>query len=153
MISLRNILLPVDFSEPSLRATEYGLEIARRFGATLHLLHVIEDPVIYLPIFESYPVPTSQQFETYAQDRLENWILPEDAEQCAVETHWVHGLPAAKIVEFATDCRSDLIILGTHGRGSAAHLLLGSVAEKVVRKGPCPVLTVHASGKTFLQQG
>lgn len=152
MISLRDILLPVDFSEPSLRATEYGLEIARRFGATLHLLHVIEDPVIYLPMFESYPVPTSQQFETYAQDRLENWILPEDADQCSIETLWVHGRPASKIVEYATDCRSDLIILGTHGRGSAVHLLLGSVAEKVVRKAPCPVLTVHASGKTFLQQ-
>jgi len=74
MIRLKQILVPIDFSSPSERASDYGLTLARKFGATLHLLHVIEDPVVYLPMYESYPVPSRQHFETYAQERLENWI-------------------------------------------------------------------------------
>lgn len=150
MIALRNLLLPVDFSEPSLKATEYAVSLAHRFGATLHVLHVIEDPVVYLPMFESYPLPTREQFETYAQTRLENWILPEDAEGIRLETTWRHGKPHIEAIDYASDNSIDLIVIGTHGRGLAAHLLLGSVAEKVVRKAPCPVLTVHPSGKQFV---
>lgn len=150
MIELRNILLPTDFSEPSLKATEYALSLAHRFDATLHLMHVIEDPVVYLPMFESYPLPTKQQFETYAQDRLENWIADDDGEGLKIEIEWRHGKPHIEVIDYASDNRIDLIILGTHGRGAAAHLLLGSVAEKVVRKAPCPVLTVHPSGKQFV---
>ena len=140
MIELRNLLLPVDFSEPSLKATEYAVTLAKRFAATLHLLHVIEDPVVYLPMFESYPLPTREQFETYAQDRLENWIPDADCEGLKIERLWRHGKPNIEIIDYAEDSRIDLIVIGTHGRGVAAHLLLGSVAEKVVRKAPCPVL-------------
>lgn len=150
MIALRNLLLPVDFSEPSLKATEYAVSFAHRFGAALHVLHVIEDPVVYLPMFESYPLPTREQFETYAQTRLENWVLPEDAEGIKLETAWRHGKPHIEVIDYASDNSIDLIVIGTHGRGLAAHLLLGSVAEKVVRKAPCPVLTVHPSGKQFV---
>lgn len=150
MIELRNILLPTDFSEPSLKATEYALSLAHRFDASLHLLHVIEDPVVYLPMFESYPLPSRQQFETYAQDRLENWIADDDGEGLKIELHWRHGNPHIETIDYADDNRIDLIILGTHGRGAAAHLILGSVAEKVVRNAPCPVLTVHPTGKQFV---
>ncbi|MGQ0633325.1 MAG: universal stress protein [Planctomycetaceae bacterium] len=150
MIELRNILLPVDFSEPSLKATEYAVSLAHRFNAALHLLHVIEDPVVYLPMFESYPLPTREQFETYAQDRLENWISEEDSEKIKTELVWRHGKPNLEIVAYAGDSRVDLIVIGTHGRGLAAHLLLGSVAEKVVRRAPCPVLTVHPAGRQFV---
>jgi nucleotide-binding universal stress UspA family protein len=150
MIALRNILLPIDFSEPSLKATEYALSIAKQFGATLHVLHIIEDPVVYLPMFESYPLPSREQFETYAQDRLENWIEAEDSEGCKLELEWLHGRPFHRITEYARDCNIDLIVLGTHGRGAAAHLLMGSVAEKVVRNSPCPVLTVHPEGHQFV---
>jgi nucleotide-binding universal stress UspA family protein len=66
-----------------------------------------------------------------------------------VETAWRHGRPDVEIVDYASDSAVDLIVIGTHGRGMAAHLLLGSIAEKVVRKGTCPVLTVHASGHQF----
>ena len=144
MIRLRRLLLPVDFSDASLKATEYAVDLAKRFGATVQVLHVIEDPVVYLPMFESYPMPSREQFETYAQDRLENWILPEDAEGCQLELHCVHGRPPTRIVEYASDCQVDLIVMGTHGRGAAAQMFLGSVAERVVRHAPCPVLTVHA---------
>lgn len=150
MIDLKNLLVPVDFSDACLKATEYAVSLGHRFGATLHLLHVIEDPVVYLPMFESYPLPTREQFETYALDRLENWIPEEDTEGLNIESHFRHGAPHAEVIDFATDSRTDLIIMGTHGRGIAAHLLLGSVAEKVVRKAPCPVLTVHPTGRQFI---
>jgi nucleotide-binding universal stress UspA family protein len=143
MIVLRNLLLAVDFSDSCLKATEYAVDLAHRFGATLHLLHVIEDPVVYLPMFESYPLPPREQIETYAQDRLENWITGAEGEGLKLEIAWRHGAPHIEIVDYAEDSKVDLIILGTHGRGAAAHLLLGSVAEKVIRKAPCPVLTVH----------
>jgi nucleotide-binding universal stress UspA family protein len=152
MIAVKNILLPVDFSEPSLKATEYAVTLAHRFGAALHLLHVIEDPVVYLPMFESYPLPTREQFETYAQVRLDNWIVEPDGEGLHIEAHWRHGAPHAEIIDYAGDSQIDLIIMGTHGRGVAAHLLLGSVAEKVVRKAGCPVLTVHPTGRQFVHQ-
>ena len=152
MIQLKNVLLPVDFSEPSLKATEYAVELAHRFGASLHLLHVIEDPVVYLPMFESYPLPTREQFETYAQVRLENWVPDADAEGLNLEFHWRHGAPHVEVIDYAQDSSIDLIVMGTHGRGIAGHLLLGSVAEKVIRKAPCPVLTVHHRGHQFVRQ-
>jgi nucleotide-binding universal stress UspA family protein len=150
MIQLKNILMPTDFSEPSLAATAYAVELAVQFGAKLHLLNVIEDPVVYLPMFESYPLPAREEFEQYSQTRLENWLLPEDAERCNVEYRWVHGTPFISILQDAKEHEIDLIVLGTHGRGVAAHLLLGSVAEKVVRKASCPVLTVRPSGHQFI---
>src|SRR5205807_3393687 len=139
MIELRNLLLAVDFSDSCLKATEYAVALSNRFGATLHLLHVIEDPVVYLPMFESYPLPTREQFETYAQDRLENWTTDSEVEGLRLELAWRHGAPHIEIMEYAEDSKIDLVVMGTHGRGFAAHLLLGSVAEKVIRKAPCPV--------------
>src|SRR5262249_3340472 len=116
MIALRNLLLPVDFSEPSLKATEYALTMARRFEATLHVLHVTEAPVVYLPMFESSPLPTREQFETYAQDRLENWIAASDSEGIRTELLWRHGKPHIEVIDYAGDNRIDLIVIGTHGR-------------------------------------
>jgi nucleotide-binding universal stress UspA family protein len=150
MIDVKNILLPTDFSEPALAATRYALEFARRFKAALHLLHVIEDPVLYLPMFESYPLPSREEFEEFARTRLANWILPEDADGVDIQLSWVHGKPFVEILRAATAREADLIVLGTHGRGMAAHLLVGSVAEKVVRKAPCPVLTVRPEAHQFV---
>jgi len=146
MITLDNILLPTDFSEPSLEATRYAVELACRFEAKLHLLHVIEDPAIYIPMFESFPLPSREEFETYAQTRLENWVIPDDDQQCESICRWVHGSPFVEILRDARENDIDLVVIGTHGRGFAKHLLMGSVAEKVVRKAPCPVLTVRPSG-------
>lgn len=153
MIELRNILLPTDFSEPSLTATQYAVELARRFEAKLHLLHVIEDPVVYLPMFESYALPSRDEFEQFAQTRLDNWILPEDAEGIEVARHWVHGTPVVEIVRTIERESIDLVVIGTHGRGFAAHLLIGSLAEKIVRKAPCPVLTVRPEEHQFVHPG
>lgn len=150
MITLERILLPTDFSEASLPATQYALELARRFDAALHVLHVIEDPVAYLPMFESFPLPTREEFEQFAQTRLDNWILPADAEGLQIEQHWVHGRPFVDVIRYAREQQMDLIVIGTHGRGAAAHLLMGSVSEKIVRKAPCPVLTVRPQDHQFV---
>lgn len=143
MLQFKNILLPTDFSPASLGATQRAVHLAKQFGATLHLLHVIEDPIVLAPVFESIPMPPQSSFETYAQDRLDNWISEGDREGLTVELHWYHGQPVKRIIEFAVDHRMDLVVVGTHGRGGIAHLMLGSVAEKVVRLCPCPVLTVR----------
>src|SRR5262245_30641815 len=103
MIELRNLLLAVDFSDTCLKATEYAVALASRFGATLHLLHVIEDPVVYLPMFESYPLPSREQFETYAQDRLENWIPNPEAEGLKLEMHFRHGAPHIEIIDYRSE--------------------------------------------------
>ncbi len=150
MMNLKQILLPTDFAEPGLEAAGYAVELAERFGATLHLLHVIIDPVIYLPMFESYPLPSRAEFEQYAQEQLENWLTDDDRRRCDVKLHWVHGNPFVEIIKFARENQIDLIVMGTHGRGDIAHMLTGSDAEKVVRKAPCPVLTVRPSGHQFV---
>lgn len=150
MIELKKILIPTDFSEPSQAATQYAVELARKFGAQLHLLNVIEDPVVYMPMFESYALPPKEDFENFAKTRLDNWILDEDKEGLDLVTHWVHGNPFVDILRYAKQEDVDLIVVGTHGRSFTAHLLLGSVAEKVVRKAPCPVLTVRPKGHQFI---
>lgn len=106
--------------------------------------------MIYLPMFESYPLPSRDDFENFAQTRLDSWILPEDAEGMNIERRWRHGVPFTEIVLDAVDIQADLIVVGTHGRGIAAHLLMGSVAEKIVQKAPCPVLTVRPEGHQFV---
>ena len=102
MIELKNILLPTDFSEPSLEAARYGVELGRRFGATLHLLHVIEDPVVYFPPFENQAIPTKDEREAVARTALEGWELPEGADQCPIERRWRHGTPFVQIVSRET---------------------------------------------------
>ncbi len=153
MIEIKKILIPTDFSETAQSATQYAVELAKKFGAKLHLLHVIEDPVVYMPMFESYALPPKEDFENFAETRLDNWILDEDKGDLTIETEWVHGNPFVDILKCAKREDADLIVVGTHGRSFTAHLLLGSVAEKVVRKAKCPVLTVRPQGHQFIHPG
>ncbi|MFQ5733278.1 MAG: universal stress protein [Planctomycetaceae bacterium] len=145
MITLKTILCPTDFSEPSLAATRYALEFARTFDAALHLLYVIEDPMLFSPAFGGY-APNPDEFEAYAKTGLENWISPEDAGAVPIVRRWVHGRPFLGILRDAERHDVDLIVMGTHGRGFLPHILLGSVAERVVREASCPVLTVRTEG-------
>lgn len=152
MITIRTILVPTDFSPGSLQSTRYSLEFARRFEASVELLHVIEDPVIYLPMFESQPLPSREEFEEYAKTRLENWILPEDRGNVTVRYHWRHGRPSHAIVQVAKELDADLIIMGSHGHGNPVTFLMGSHAERVTRTAPCPVLTVRPEGHQFVSE-
>jgi len=150
MIEIKKVLIPTDFSETSQAATQYAVELAKKFNAKIYLLHVIEDPIVYMPMFESYALPPKEDFENFAKTRLDNWILDEDKGDLEIETKWVHGNPFVDILKFAKREDVDLMVIGTHGRSFTAHLLLGSVAEKVVRKASCPVLTVRPQGHQFI---
>ncbi|MFO1022667.1 MAG: universal stress protein [Planctomycetales bacterium] len=150
MIKIKTILLPTDFSQASQEAARYALELARKFQARLLLLNVIEDPVLFLPMLDSFPLPTNEQMETYTEERLENFLSAEERGEVEVQLFWAHGRPFEEIVAFGARRKVDLIVMGTHGRGAAAHLILGSVAENVVRKAKCPVLTVHPEGHQFV---
>ena len=145
MIALKRILVPTDFSEASEAAVKYARAFAEAFNASLEVLHVMEDPFIYAPTSEGYVPPPGllEEMERTSRERL-NAVLPEDVQRkLRAEVVLKKGSPFVEIVRYAREHEVDLIVMGTHGRGPIAHMLLGSVAEKVVRKAPCPVLTVR----------
>ena len=145
------ILVPTDFSPPSEAALEYARAVATRFGASLHLLHVVDDPYRAVYAAEVY-VPEVEGLRddllAYGVARLEDRLAASDVRELRATTAAVIGAPAWSIVEYAGAHDIDLIIMGTHGRGGMSHLLMGSVAERVVRTAPCPVLTVRGAPAT-----
>jgi nucleotide-binding universal stress UspA family protein len=155
MIAINNILVATDFGEASDSALRYGRELAGRFGATLHALHVAEN--VYVTTFgaETYAaiVPEMQQeIETSAKKRLDEALI--DSDRSGPPTKAVvmtSSSPAFAIVDYARDHGIDLIVMGTHGRGALAHLVMGSVAERVVRLASCPVLTVRHPEHEFVK--
>jgi nucleotide-binding universal stress UspA family protein len=146
MLTLKTVLVPTDFSEPSESALRYGKAMAEAFGASLHVVHVMEDLLAHAWAAEVYVASMPQlrdEIEKESRQRLA--ALLTDAERAALraETALLAGNPFLEIIRYAKARGVDLIVMGTHGRGPIAHMLLGSVAEKVVRKSPCPVLTVR----------
>lgn len=145
---IRRILLATDFSENSLAALDYALELAKAFDAQLYLLHVRKQPLEY----DSYLLSSFQLEELEkeatraARQALLSLIETRIGEQVQVETMLAHGVPFATIVTMANQMKADLIVMGTHGRTRLPQMLIGSVAEKVVRNAPCPVLTVKHAG-------
>ena len=150
MITLKKILVPTDFSEHSAKAVTYGVELAAKFGAELHLLHVVETtPIMYGEGAAFVPAETAAQLEAAAVKEL-NELKVDSAAGLQVIRKVVQGPPFVEVVRYAKDNASDLVVLGTHGRGAIAHMLLGSVAERVVRKTPCPVLVVRDEEHDFV---
>ena len=154
MITLRHILVATDFSEPSDTALAYGRELASRFDATLHVLHVVQNPYVASLGIESAAVvgpQLTQQLEDDARQRLE--ALTIDSDRSGPRTRAVvrtGGSPAQEIVDYAKAHDVELIVMGTHGRGALAHFVMGSVAERVVRIAHCPVLTVRHPERDFV---
>jgi nucleotide-binding universal stress UspA family protein len=143
------ILVPTDFSEPSDAALDYAKELAEKFGASLHLVHVIEEPVVTGAFgAEVYVGGDSPRFvaalQADAESRLAVRVTPAERTKLRATTEVLMGPCAPTIVDTAADRGVDLIVMGTHGRTGVAHALMGSVAERVVRMAQCPVLTVHA---------
>jgi nucleotide-binding universal stress UspA family protein len=141
-MNIHHILVPTDFSEPAREATDYALGLARAFGASVTLFHVIEDPVVYVPALGGY-MPQPKEFEDFSDVALAEWVVAEDAPGVTIHREWKHGHPVSSILEFAIEHGCDMIVMGTHGRGALSHLLIGSIAERIVRKAKCPVLTVR----------
>jgi nucleotide-binding universal stress UspA family protein len=154
MIKIANVLVATDFGPASDTAVSYGREFARMFGARLHVLHVVENATIYAgPEAVGVDFDRVQaDLEAGAQKALNHLVTSEDRTQLnAVTIIRSASSPTFEIVDYAKNAGIDIIILGTHGRGIVGHLLMGSVAEKVVRLAPCPVLTVRHPEHEFIQ--
>lgn len=148
MIALKHILVATDFSECSDAAVEQGRALAAVFDASLHLLHIVTAPLQemwagYAPGAEFLTVV--RDLEVEARTRLEHLAASGEIrrDRVVVQTAW--GDPSDEILKYAREHRVDLIVCGTHGRRGWSHVVMGSVAERVVHLAPCPVLTVHAS--------
>jgi len=152
MIQLARILLPTDFSEFSSEATNYACAFAEQFDAELHLLHVLEIHQSRTPDFAmglALPSRIKESREA-AEKALENVLHSKWVEGRKVVKATAEGPPFLEIIRYAKQHDVDLIVMGTHGRSALVHALMGSVAEKVVRKAPCPVLTVRPEGHQFV---
>ncbi len=145
MIRLSHILVATDFSDTSGVALDYGRSLARTFGASLHLLHVMDNPFLRPTALDPH------ELKRTTEDRLNQRLSAADRDTLHADA-WleVSDNPADAIVRCAKARDIDLIVMGTHGRGAVAQLLVGSVAEKVVRTSPCPVLTVRHTERDFV---
>jgi nucleotide-binding universal stress UspA family protein len=153
MITLQTILVPTDFSECSNAAVRYGFALAENFGASVHLLNVVQDPYLLPWAAESFTVPIPdilKDWEREAKRQLTECVPVGTAVKALAATRV--GSPDREIVRYAAENEIDLIVIGTHGRGALGHMLLGSVAERVVRTAPCGVLAVRHPQREFIAE-
>jgi nucleotide-binding universal stress UspA family protein len=145
LMDVRHLLVPTDFSEGSKQAFAYAVGVARTCGAKLTLLHVVELPS-YLSDGHT-PAPTTTALRDAMQESAQQELarlLPEGAgTPVEIARQVAVGVPYQKILETAAAEQVDWIVMATHGRTGLSHLVMGSVAERVVRTAPCPVLTLR----------
>jgi universal stress protein A len=147
------ILVPIDFSEYTPDILKYATEIAQRFGATIHLIHVIPNMDYFTP-YESFMaaenmVAVQKGIESEVQRDLEE--TAKSISDIPVVKAVRMGVSFVEIVDYVRTEGIDLVIMATHGRGGLEHIIIGSVAEKVVRKSPCPVLTIRPAKRQLKQ--
>ncbi|WHZ15277.1 MAG: Universal stress protein family [Nitrospira sp.] len=140
---IRHLLVPVDFSSPSLDALEYAIQVVDRFGARLTLLHVLE-PIYYDLELGLGRIEQEVQKRTHWEAQLDGLAQVVRERGLAAESVVLGGIPSESIVTYAREQCCDLIVMGTHGRRGLTRLRYGSVAESVLRQAPCPVLTVKS---------
>lgn len=146
-LSVNRILAAVDFSETSDKALDYALSLAKVFGAEVVVLHILQEPILYqAETDQSY----RDAFEQRMQGDLDALLHRHTCEGVNMKTAMKPGAPFVEIIEFAEVEQCDLIVLGTHGHGPIHNMLLGSVAERVVRKAKCPVLVVRPDQHQFV---
>lgn len=144
MKDIKTILAPIDFSASSARALDYAQMVATRFGAAIHLVHVCEVASMATASMDAYAIAYadwSQRLGDEAERELAG--IAAGIHGIKTSTEILFGNPARCIVTAATTNEADLIVMGTHGNGPIAHVVMGNVAERVVRTAPCPVLTVR----------
>lgn len=154
MIQIQKILFPTDLSETAAEAQLYACELAEQFGAELHVLSVVQDVALMSPDPNMPWVIPASSFDEVRKNlevSLSQIPAPEWCVNRTVVREIRLGAPFIEIDKYASEHNIDLIVIGTHGRSGITHLLLGSTAEKIVRKAPCPVLTVHAKGHQFVK--
>ncbi len=139
------IVVPTDFSDCSRAAWAEAQRLARAFGSELILVHVVVEPAPFSGA--PFGLGVGQEFydaiRRWADGELQRWIEPAKAAGFVVRAHLRTGIAHREIVDLAVDERADLLVIGTHGRGGLDRALLGSVADRVLRLAPCPVLAVR----------
>ena len=148
---IKKVLVPIDFSDYSKSALKYAVNFAKSFNADIILVYVVE-PIIYPPDFSmgQIAMPSiNTEWDERAKDELSKLAKNEIAGANSVKTVIKTGKPFVEIIETAKEEDADLIIIATHGHSGVEHILFGSTAEKVVRKAPCPVLTLREPIKGF----
>lgn len=153
MIKWKKVLLATDFSECAKSAEAYAAAIADQFQAELHVLHVVIDTALASAGYGATMALTPGYLDeiTNQAKRSADKVLAESVKGGGPGIAIVRlGNPPHEIAKYASEVGIDLIVIGTHGRGGFMHLLLGSCAEKVVRKALCPVLTVRPAGNQFV---
>ncbi len=154
-IEIKSILYPTDFSDLSLKALKYAVSFADAYGARLHCIHVIDEAYQYWMSLgpESVPVgPAVEDLSALAKEQLSKFaeshlggLTPRPVTEVLV------GRPFVEINQYAKDHGIDLIVIATHGRSGLTHALMGSTAEKVIRKAPCPVLSIRDPEHDFVK--
>lgn len=154
MIALKKILVPTDFGEAADAALTYAKALARNFNASIDVVHVAEDASARMfagEIYVGVPPTLQKDIEDVARRELDKRLIDDDPNPLPVgPVVLTSNAPALTIVQYAKDMAIDLIVMGTHGRGPMAHLLMGSVAERVVRLAGCPVLVVRHPEHEFV---
>jgi nucleotide-binding universal stress UspA family protein len=154
VIKMKKVLVPTDFSDSARHALTYGISFAREYGAELVLLHVVENITVGYAS-DLFPVPMAEVFQEisgYAKAELAKLAaLARERGVAAVAEIVVQGKPSAEIIRHAAENAVDMIVLGTHGKGMLDQALFGSTTERVVRRAPCPVLTVRKAEHEFVE--
>jgi nucleotide-binding universal stress UspA family protein len=152
MMRIKRILVPIDFSEYSKNAFRYAIEFARSFEAELILVYVVE-PVVYPSDFSfgqvALPSMENEMF-SLGRQQLDQLIAREIGEGISARSIVRSGKPFVEIIHTAREEEADLVIIATHGHSGIEHVLFGSTAEKVVRKAPCPVLSIRSPERDFV---
>jgi nucleotide-binding universal stress UspA family protein len=145
---MKTIVAALDFSDASDPVLEAGAKMAKAFGATLHLVHVVEPEPSYSAYgFTPEEFPAIHVFQKEARTRAKAFLeerRSKVSEDLPVETHLLEGNPLHALLDFGVDHEADLVVLGSHGHGVMASVLLGSVAEGLVRKAEIPALVIPA---------
>jgi nucleotide-binding universal stress UspA family protein len=143
MYIIRNILVSTDFSDFSGAAIDYAASFALLYGAKIHLVHVIEsNSVVGVPNVELNTTALTNELEATAEEEMRKFVYWKLKNNTNLEQVILHGEPHREIVKYAQENEIDLIVIATHGRTGLAHILMGSVAERIVRLSPIPVLAV-----------
>lgn len=152
---IKKILFPADGSKCSDKAFRYALEIAEKFGAELVIINVMDSRIVASAEMAYLDEKFLNMVQQNAKDEANKIFsrLGRECQQAGIKysSQMLSGIPFEQIIDFATDNKVDIIIMGTHGRTGLARMLLGSTAEKVIRKAHCPVLTVRPDECDFLE--
>lgn len=154
MIKIKRVLVPTDFSDSARHALGYGVSFAREFGAELLLVHVVENLTLGYAS-DLFPVPMAEVFEEisgYAKAELGKLAAEARGKGVSVREIVAQGKPSAEIVRIAGEEQTDIIVLGTHGKGMLDKALFGSTTERVIRKAPCPVLSCRLHEHEFVEE-